>query len=60
MVWRTADGGRGESLMHPIGKLHAIGAGSKINIYVRKGHSVWEGDVGPRHIPDSNVPKVRR
>jgi hypothetical protein len=60
MVWRTADGVRGESLRHPIGTLRAIGRDAEINVYVRKGHSVWEGDVGPRHVPDSQLPKVRR
>lgn len=60
LVWRTADGLRGESRRHPIAKLRAIGIDAEINVYVRKGHSVWEGDVGPRHTPDSALPKVRR
>lgn len=60
MVWRTADGVRGESLTHPIGKLRAIGEGAQINVYVRRKHSVWEGDVGPRVEADSNLPRVPR
>ncbi len=60
MIWQTGDDIRGESLMHPIGKLRAIGSGAEINVYVRKVHSVWDGDVGPRIVPDSRVPKVRR
>jgi hypothetical protein len=60
LIWRTKDGVRGESLMHRIGKLNAIGVGADINVYVRKGHSVWEGDVGPHKVDDSRLPQVRR
>ncbi len=60
LIWKGPDGLRGESLMHPIGKLRAIGVDAKINIYTRKGFSVWEGDVGPRHFDDSRLPKVDR
>ncbi len=60
MQWRTADGVTGESLTHKIGKLRAIGVGAEINVYVRKGYSVWEGDVGPQHEVESNLPKVPR
>ncbi|MCK0095415.1 DUF3592 domain-containing protein [Yoonia sp. F2084L] len=60
LIWRTPDDTRGESMMHPIHKLNAIGTGAEINIYVRKGHSVWEGDVGPQETDDSRIPKVRR
>lgn len=60
LVWRTPDGVRGESMTHKIGKLRAIGRDAEINVYVRQGYSVWEGDVGPRMEVDSNLPKVRR
>ncbi|MEO1552101.1 MAG: hypothetical protein AAFR93_17030, partial [Pseudomonadota bacterium] len=60
LVWRTPDGVRGESLMHPIWKLNAIGIHAEINVYVRKGHSVWEGDVGPQERDESRFPKVPR
>ncbi len=60
LIWRTEGGMRGESLMHPIGKLRAIGIGNLINVYIRKDHSVWEGDVGPQKLSDSQLPKVGR
>ena len=59
MKWVTDDGITGQSLYHPLSKLHP-GKGRRINVYVRKGHSVWEGDVGPAEIPNSAVPKVGR
>ena len=60
LIWRTEGGLRGESMMHPIEKMRAIGIGSRINVYIRKDHSVWEGDVGPQKLSDSPLPKVRR
>jgi len=60
MIWRNPDGGRDESMMHPIEKLNAIGIGAEINIYVRKGHSVWEGDVGPQESDRGSLPNVPR
>lgn len=60
LIWKTSDGARGESLMHPIGKLNEIGVGAEINVYVRKGHTVWEGDVGPARDAQSRVPNVPR
>ncbi|MEO1639308.1 MAG: DUF3592 domain-containing protein [Pseudomonadota bacterium] len=58
LIWYTDNKKRGESLMHPIGKLNDIGVGAEINVYIRKGHSVWEGDVGPQETRDSRFPKV--
>lgn len=60
MVWRTPEGIRGESMTHPMTKLRSIGVGGEINVFVRKGHSVWEGDVGPREVAGSAVPPVSR
>lgn len=60
MIWNTDEGLRGESLDRPISDLHQIGRGAKINVFVRKGQSYWEGDVGPRTDPDSRIPKVPR
>jgi hypothetical protein len=60
LTWYIDDRRRGKSLMHPISRLRAIGVGAEINIYVRKGYSVWEGDVGPRNVDDSNLPKTPR
>lgn len=58
MIWRLADGRRGESLDRNIRELERLGAGTQIIVYVRKGDSWWEGDVGPRVYPDSRLPKV--
>jgi len=60
LTWITDDGVKGKSLYHPLSKLQSIGKDGRINVYVRKGHSVWEGDVGPAEIPDSSVPKIGR
>ena len=59
MIWRLDDGTRGESQNRSIAELRSIGKGSKINVYVRNGTSVWEGDVGPRPERRSPVPRVR-
>ncbi len=58
MIFHTEDGLRGESLDHSIGTLRALGAGSEVIVYVRKGTVWWEGDVGPRRLDRSRVPKV--
>jgi len=58
MIWNLADGTRGESLDRNIHVLRALGKGTEIIVYVRKGDSWWEGDVGPRFVPDSSIPKV--
>lgn len=60
MTWRLADGALGKSLDRKKEELLALGTGSEIIVYVRKGESWWEGDVGPRHVPDSSIPKVRQ
>lgn len=60
LKWSTPDGRKGESMNHPVGKLHAIGVGAQIKIYIRKGYSVWEGDVGPSVTAKSRIPDVPR
>lgn len=55
MIFRTADGLRGESLDRSMRELRKLGTGTDVIVYVRKGHVVWEGDVGPR----ANSPSMR-
>ncbi len=59
MIWKLDNGKRGESHSQDIRSLRRIGVGSKINVYVRNGDSVWEGDVGPRPERKSAFPKVK-
>ncbi len=60
MRFKTEDGITGETMDRAIGELRRIGKGAKINVYVRNGHAVWEGDVGPRDLDPSRLPKVDR
>lgn len=48
MRFRIEDGSTGDSLDHPIADLRRIGIGNQINVFVRQGDVIWEGDVGPR------------
>lgn len=59
-VWSTSDKISGKSFRHRAREIAHIQLGDRVAVYVRKGFSVWEGDVGPELTPDSVVPKVNR
>ncbi|MEO0991788.1 MAG: DUF3592 domain-containing protein, partial [Pseudomonadota bacterium] len=48
LIWRTADGAVGQSLMHGENKLERYAPGGRVTVF-RKGATMWwEGDVGMR------------
>ncbi|MEL6573840.1 MAG: hypothetical protein AAFQ64_19485 [Pseudomonadota bacterium] len=60
MMFRTADGLRGQSLNGDIRKLRALGSDTEIVVFVRGKDVWWEGDVGPRAEHQSKLPRVPR
>lgn len=60
MIFETKDGKRGESLTHDIRKLQALKMGPDVAVFARGEDVWWEGDVGPRAILSSDLPKVTR
>jgi len=58
MEFRTQDQLIGKSLEREILELWALGEGTEIAVFVRKGDVWWEGDVGPRDSVPRSLPKV--
>lgn len=58
MEFQTDDGLMGQTLNHDISSLCALGEGTEIVVFERKGEVWWEGDVGPRESVPSSLPKV--
>ncbi|SHG58463.1 hypothetical protein SAMN05444003_0026 [Cognatiyoonia sediminum] len=48
LIFRTEDGRRAESLNHEIQKLHKVGVGTKIEVFVHGDDAKWIEDVGSK------------